>query len=47
MTELQKHVNALVEKAANAIDPTDALKFSQAALNVANTYHALRDPHPQ
>lgn len=41
MTELQKTVNALLDKAAKAHDANDALKFSQAALNAAHTFHAL------
>lgn len=41
MSELQEQVNKLIEKAVNAEDSGDALRFSQAALNAANTKHAL------
>jgi hypothetical protein len=41
MSDLQEHVDKLIEKAAKAGDSGDALRFSQAALNVANTKHAL------
>jgi hypothetical protein len=44
MKELQKTVDALLEKAGNAHDSADALRFSQAALNAAHTKHAL-DKH--
>lgn len=41
MSDLQKQVDALIEKATKAEDSGDALRFSQAALNAANTKHAL------
>ena len=48
MTELQKHVDDLVEKAAAAPESTDSLRFSQAALNVAHTKNAMVDlPKPK
>ena len=36
-----KTVNSLLSKAAGATNSQDALRFSQAALNAANTQHAL------
>jgi hypothetical protein len=41
MTDLQKTVNILLEKASKTDKSDDALKFSQAALNAAHTKHAL------
>ena len=41
MKELQKIVDVLLDKATMADDSADALRFSQAALNAANTKHAL------
>ena len=41
MTEIQKTVNALLNKAAQAQRSEDALRFSQAALNAAHVKHAL------
>lgn len=41
MTDLQKTVNTLLDKASNARDSGDALRFSQAAVNAAHTQHAL------
>ena len=43
MTDLQTKVDQLLEKAATANKSEDALRFSQAALNAANTKHALAD----
>lgn len=43
MTDLQQKVDALLSKAASAEKSEDALRFSQAALNAANTKHALGD----
>ena len=40
-TDLDKQVDTLLAKAAKAPDSGDALRFSQAALNAANTRHAL------
>ena len=34
--ELKKHVETLIEKAAQAEKSEDAMRFSQAALNAAN-----------
>lgn len=45
MKELQKTVDALLEKACNAPNSADALRFSQAALNAAHTKHALNKHH--
>lgn len=44
MTELQHKINALLDKAVKTHDSADALRFSQAALNAANTKHALGKP---
>lgn len=41
MSDLQRQVDELIKKAAEAKDSGDALRFSQAALNAANTKHAL------
>jgi membrane protease subunit (stomatin/prohibitin family) len=41
MSDLQQQVQKLIEKAVKADDSGDALRFSQAALNAANTLHAL------
>ncbi len=41
MDELKKHVEKLIEKAAQARESDDALKFSQAATNAANAMCAL------
>ena len=38
---MQKHVEAMIEKAAKADKPDDALKFSQAVCNAANAMCAL------
>jgi hypothetical protein len=38
---MQKHVEAMIEKAAKADKSDDALKFSQAACNAANAMCAL------
>ncbi len=41
MTELQKIVDTLLDKAAQTEKSDEALRFSQAALNAAHTKHAL------
>lgn len=38
---MDKHVEAMIEKAAKADKSDDALKFSQAACNAANAMCAL------
>lgn len=38
---MEKHVEAMIEKAAKADKSDDALKFSQAACNAANAMCAL------
>jgi hypothetical protein len=38
---MEKHVEAMVKKAAEAEKSDDALKFSQAACNAANAMCAL------
>lgn len=44
MTDLQRYVDVLLDKARTAEKSEDALRFSQAALNAAHTKHALADP---
>jgi hypothetical protein len=39
--EIIAHIRALIKKAANALDSNDALKFSQAACNSANTLNVI------
>ena len=41
MKELQKIVDALLKKAEDTTVSSDALRFTQAALNAAHTKHAL------
>ena len=41
-----KEVMALIDKAAEAHDSTDALRFSQAACNAANAVHTIRAAEP-
>lgn len=41
--ETRAHVEAMIIKAAEAKDPNDALKFSQAAYNAASAMCALRE----
>lgn len=38
---MEKHVEAMIEKAAKSDKSDDALKFSQAACNAANAMCAL------
>lgn len=45
MTDLKKHVDNMIEKAAKADDSADALRFSQAALNAANALLAMANTH--
>jgi len=45
MTELKKHVESMINKAAQASKSEDALRFSQAALNAANAMVALATKH--
>lgn len=40
---MEKQVEDLVKKAAEAEFPDDAMKFSQAACNVANAMRAVAD----
>ncbi len=44
MTNIQDTVNVLLSKATLAVKSEDALRFSQAALNAANTKHSLAKP---
>ena len=39
---MQKHVEAMIEKAAKTDKADEALKFSQAACNAANAMCALK-----
>ena len=41
MTDLKTNVDKLIQKAADANNPDDAMRYSQAALNAAHTKHAL------
>lgn len=41
MTEMKKHVEDLIAKAAGASDSGEAMKFAQAALNAANAMCSL------
>jgi len=41
MSDMAKHVESLIEKAAKADDYDAAMKFSQAACNAANAMCAL------
>jgi hypothetical protein len=41
MTELKKHVESLIAKAAEADKSEDAMRLSQAAVNAANAICAL------
>lgn len=43
LTELKKHVDGMIEKAAKADKSEDALRFSQAALNAANAIRQSND----
>lgn len=40
---LQTSVDRLISKAAEAEKSEDAIRFSQAALNISHTKHALAD----
>ena len=42
MSDLKKNVEEMIEKAAKADKPDDAMKFSQAAVNAANAMCALK-----
>jgi hypothetical protein len=46
MTDLQKIVNILLERAVRVHDSTDALRLTQAALNAAHTLHAMEPRNP-
>lgn len=39
---MKKHVETLIQKAAENVDAGDAMKFSQAAANAANAMCALQ-----
>lgn len=42
--ESQKHVLALIDKAAKETDANEAMKYAQAALNAANALLGLSSP---
>jgi hypothetical protein len=42
MTDKSKEVEALIDKAAKALDSGDALRFSQAACNAANAMCSVK-----
>lgn len=42
MTDKTKQIEALIDKAADAKDSGDALRFSQAACNAANAMFAAK-----
>ncbi len=45
--DIQAHVTKLIDKAAGAERPDDAMKFAQAALNAANAWRVLqKDEQP-
>lgn len=44
MSDIKKHVEELVVKAAKAGDSSDAMRFSQAAQNAANALLTLTTP---
>lgn len=41
MTEMKKHVESMIEKAAKTDKSEDAMRFSQAAVNAANAMCSL------
>ena len=41
--EIQDAINSIVKKAQQANDSSDALRFSQAALNLAHAAQMLRE----
>lgn len=43
MSDMEKHVEAMIKKAADAADSGDAMRFAQAALNAANAVIGLTD----
>ena len=43
MTDATKQIETLFEKAAKAEDSADALRFSQAACNIANAMCAVKN----
>lgn len=40
---MEKHVEALIKKAADSATADDAMRFSQAACNAANAMCALKE----
>lgn len=47
MEDKAEEISALIDKAADAADSSDALRFSQAANNVANAICAYNRREPQ
>ena len=48
MSTLQEQVDKLIERAASTDKSEDAMRFSQAALNAANTKKSIADfPQPK
>lgn len=43
MNDKSKEVEALIDKAAKAVNSEDAIRFSQAACNAANALCALKE----
>lgn len=43
---MQEHVHDLIQKAAGALKPEDAMRFSQAACNAANALATLASIRP-
>lgn len=43
MSDQVKQIHQLIEKAATAEDPRDAMAFSQAACNAANALRCVQD----
>lgn len=41
--EQVKQIKDLLKQAANSLDADDALKYSEAAMNAANTLYVLKD----
>lgn len=44
---MEQHIEKLIEKAADANDSADAMRFSQAAANAANAMCSLREAKRQ
>lgn len=42
MDKLPEDIKSLIDKAAQSLDATDAMKFAQAALSAAQALHTLK-----